>query len=69
MSAMLNTTPSQLELGVQAVARELDDLERLLDALQREVLRLGVSSAWSAATSALTVSRPSAGGQSIRMTS
>ena len=29
------------QLGVQSVARELDDLERLLDALQREVLRLG----------------------------
>ena len=30
-----------LQVGVQAVAGELDDLERLLDALQREVLRLG----------------------------
>ena len=30
-----------VEVGVQAVAGELDDLERLLDALHREVLRLG----------------------------
>ena len=28
------------EVGIEAVARELDDLDRLLDALQREVLRL-----------------------------
>ena len=30
-----------LEVGVEAVAGELDDLERLLDALEREVLGLG----------------------------
>src|SRR2546429_534604 len=29
-----------VEVGVQAVAGQLDDLERLLDALEREVLRL-----------------------------
>ena len=37
---MLRSTPSQLRSRVEAVARELDDLERLLDALEREVLRL-----------------------------
>ena len=41
MSAMLNTHAEPLEVGVEAVAGQLDDLERLLDALQREVLRLG----------------------------
>ena len=41
MSAMLKHDAEPLEVGVQAVARQLDDLERLLDALQREVLRLG----------------------------
>ena len=41
MSAMLNSDAEPVEVGVEAVAGELDDLERLLDALQREVLRLG----------------------------
>ena len=41
MSARLSSTPSSDSSRVEAVARELDDLHRLLDALQREVLRLG----------------------------
>ena len=41
MSARFSSTPSSSQLGVEAVARELDHLHRLLDALQREVLGLG----------------------------
>ena len=38
---MFRTTPEPLEVGVQRLLGQLDDLERLLDALEREVLRLG----------------------------
>ena len=41
--------PEDVELGVEVLARQRDDLERLLDPLQREVFGLGESSARSAA--------------------
>ena len=41
MSARLSSTPSSDSSRVEAVARELDHLHRLLDPLQREVLGLG----------------------------
>ena len=55
-----------VEVLVVQVAGDLEHVEDLDDALQREVLGLGVISAWSAATRPLTVSSPSEGGQSIR---
>ena len=40
MSAMFSTTPSQSSSGCSDSLRQLDHLQRLLHALEREVLRL-----------------------------